>query len=53
MRWRSGFALALTVGLMAPAVVHGQDSRPGIAVWEFENGGSYGQDAEDFEALFR
>jgi TolB-like protein len=36
---------------MAPAVVHGQDSRPGIAVWAFENGGSYGQDAEDFEAL--
>ena len=29
----------------------GQDTRPGIAVWAFENGGSYGQDAEDFEAL--
>lgn len=29
----------------------GQDSRPGIAVLPFENGGSYGKDKEDFEAL--
>ena len=28
-----------------------QDSRPGIAVLPFENGGSYGKDKEDFEAL--
>lgn len=27
------------------------DTRPGVAVWKFDNGGSYGQDAEDFEAL--
>jgi TolB-like protein len=29
----------------------GQDSRPGIAVLPFENGGSYGKDKEDFDAL--
>ena len=51
MRWRSGFAFALMAGLVVPAVAHGQDSRPGIAIWAFENGGSYGQDSEDFEAL--
>ncbi len=28
-----------------------QDTRPGIAVLPFENGGSYGQDRENFEAL--
>lgn len=30
-----------------------QDSRPGIAVLAFENGGSYGQDKENFSALER
>lgn len=30
-----------------------QDSRPGVAVLPFENGGSYGKDKEDFEALRR
>lgn len=29
------------------------DSRPGIAVLPFENGGSYGQDRENYEALRR
>jgi len=29
----------------------GQDGRPGIAVWEFESGGSYGDDALDTELL--
>lgn len=51
MRWRTTLALALAVGLMAPPVAQAQDTRPGIGVWIFENGGSYGQDAEDFEAL--
>lgn len=50
MRWRSVWALALAAGLAAP-VAQGQDSRPGIAVFTFENGGSYGQDKEDFDAL--
>ena len=30
-----------------------QDSRPGVAVLPFENGGSYGRDKEDLEALRR
>ncbi len=30
-----------------------QDTRPGIAVLPFENGGSYGKDREDFDALRR
>jgi TolB-like protein len=51
MRWRTTLALALAVGFMAPPVAHAQDNRPGIGVWIFNNGGSYGQDAEDFEAL--
>lgn len=50
MRWRSVWALALAAGLAAP-VAQGQDSRPGIAVFPFENGGSYGQDQENFDAL--
>ncbi len=51
MRWRTLLGLALAVGFVAPPVAKGQDTRPGIGVWILENGGSYGQDAEDFEAL--
>src|SRR5207237_5293202 len=29
----------------------GQDTRPGIAVLPLDNGGSYGQDKENFDAL--
>jgi TolB-like protein len=44
-----GLALLLA---MAPAGVAGQgDTRPGIAVFPFTNGGSYGADAQDLEAL--
>jgi len=28
-----------------------QDTRPGVGILSFENGGSYGQEAEDFQAL--
>lgn len=49
MRWRTTLALALAVGLVAPSVAQAQDTRPGIGVWVLENGGSYGQEAEDFE----
>jgi TolB-like protein len=42
----------LAFGVAAPAAVQAQgDTRPGVAVFPFMNGGSYGQDAEDFEAL--
>ena len=46
--------LTLTAGL--PALVAqggGQDTRPGIAVFAFTNGGSYGQQKEDYDALER
>ena len=51
MRWRSMIALALVAGLVAPGVAAAQDTRPGVGIFAFENGGSYGQEAEDFEAL--
>lgn len=51
MRWRSMMALTLAAGVAVPTMAAAQDTRPGIAVMPFENGGSYGQDAEDFEAL--
>lgn len=53
MRWRSVGVLALAAGVVVPqaVVAQGQDSRPGIAVLPFDNGGSYGQDKENFDAL--
>jgi TolB-like protein len=53
MRWRSLLAIGLVTGLVVSAAgpLGAQDTRPGIAVFPFENGGSYGQDAENFEAL--
>lgn len=47
---RTAFAVLALVaaGSIAAAA---QDSRPGIAVLPFENGGSYGKDKEDFDAL--
>jgi TolB-like protein len=44
--WSMGAALAV---LATPAWA--QDTRPGIAVLPIDNGGSYGQDKENFEAL--
>jgi curli biogenesis system outer membrane secretion channel CsgG len=53
MQWRAAWALMAAVGLALPAVgaAQGQDTRPGIAVLPFDNGGSYGQDKENFDAL--
>lgn len=47
--------LSLALLASAPALLaqDATDSRPGIAVLPFENGGSYGQDKENFEALQR
>jgi TolB-like protein len=45
------FALALFALPLAAQTGRQQDRRPGIAVLPFENGGSYGKDKEDFEAL--
>ncbi len=54
--WRSiRFALAGATFLLfaEPVAAQAQDTRPGIAVLPFENGGSYGKDREDFDALRR
>lgn len=51
MKWRSVWALALAAAVTTPRLVVAQDSRPGVAVLPFENGGSYGQGKEDFDAL--
>lgn len=50
MRWRSVFALALAAGVAAPQA-QAQDTRPGVAVFPFDNGGSYGQAKENFDGL--
>jgi TolB-like protein len=50
MRRRAHVVLALATLALTPAL-RAQDTRPGIAVLPFENGGSYGQDKENFEAL--
>jgi TolB-like protein len=44
-------ALAVTLALAPCRTAAAQDARPAIAVLVFENGGSYGQDKENFEAL--
>jgi len=56
MRSRSlGIVVSLVslapMGAGLSAQGRGQDTRPGIAVLSFDNGGSYGQDKENFEAL--
>jgi TolB-like protein len=53
MRSRSVVAVLTLLPLLLAAQQRGQDSRPGIAVLPFSNGGSYGQGKEDFEALER
>jgi TolB-like protein len=53
MRRRSLLSLVAAAGLaLAVAGTAGaQDRRPGVGVLPFDNGGSYGADAEDYEAL--
>jgi len=44
--------LAVLLAALAPATLQAQaDSRPGIAVFPFTNGGSFGAEREDLEAL--
>ncbi len=53
---RSVLTAVLTLVVAAgtlPVPAMAQDSRPGVAVLPFENGGSYGRDREDLEALRR
>ena len=50
-------SIVAVLAVLAPALLgaqqRGQDTRPGIAVLPFNNGGSYGQAKEDFDALER
>jgi TolB-like protein len=50
MRRRMLLSLVLATLVAAPAL-QAQDTRPGIAVMPFTDGGSYGKDKEDFAAL--
>ena len=50
---RRSWLLWLVMLAVLPPALAAQDTRPGIAVLPFENGGSYGQDKENFEALQR
>lgn len=47
----SSLALAVLGAGPLGAQARGQDTRPGIAVFPFDNGGSWGQDRENFDAL--
>lgn len=44
---------SVLAALLVPAGAHAQtpDARPGIAVFQFNNGGSFGQNREDLDAL--
>ena len=53
MRARAVMAALTLVPVLLSAQQRGQDTRPGIAVFPFANGGSYGQSKEDFDALER
>jgi TolB-like protein len=53
MRARAAMTLLSLVPVLLGAQQRGQDTRPGIAVFPFSNGGSYGQGKEDFDALER
>lgn len=53
MRARAVLTVLTLVPVLLSAQQRGQDTRPGIAVFPFANGGSYGQSKEDFDALER
>jgi len=56
---RSSIRILVALGFLIPALASAQDApppdevddRPGVAVLQFDNGGSFGPDQEDFEAL--
>ena len=53
MRSRAVMTVLSLVPVILGAQQRSQDTRPGIAVFPFNNGGSYGQGKEDFDALER
>jgi TolB-like protein len=53
MRARAVVTVLTLLPVLLGAQQRNQDTRPGIAVLPFDNGGSYGQGKEDFDALQR
>ncbi len=53
MRVRAVMTVLSLVPVLLGAQQRNQDTRPGIAVLPFNNGGSYGQGKDDFDALER
>ncbi len=53
MRARAVMTVLILLPVLLGAQQRNQDTRPGIAVLPFSNGGSYGQGKEDFDALER
>jgi TolB-like protein len=51
MRWRTLLTGTTAALLMGSGALVAQDTRSGMAVMPFENGGSYGLQAEDYDAL--
>jgi curli biogenesis system outer membrane secretion channel CsgG len=49
--WRTLIALGVVAALVAPSPAAAQDTRPGVGVLSFENGGSYGLESEDYAAF--
>jgi len=53
MRARAVLTVLCLMPVLLGAQQRDQETRPGIAVLPFNNGGSYGQGKEDFDALER
>ena len=51
MRWRALFSMTAVALLVGSGPLAAQDTRSGMAVMPFSNGGSYGLQAEDYDAL--
>jgi TolB-like protein len=51
MRWRTLLTRTAAALLISGGALVAQDTRSGMAVMPFENGGSYGLQAEDYDAL--
>jgi len=51
MRWRTLFTLTGLALAVGAGTLGAQDTRSGMAVLPFSNGGSYGLEAEDYDAL--
>jgi curli biogenesis system outer membrane secretion channel CsgG len=49
--WRTLIAFSAVAAIATQAPAAAQDTRPGVGVLSFENGGSYGLDSEDYDAF--